>query len=91
MRVDAIPAHATLILGQPLVVSVQVYNTAPVISAYTVRVLGVDPAWVTLDQDQLSLFPGHAGFPRRHDHVAEGHPRRHAAADDPGHRADATG
>ena len=61
MRVDAIPAHATLILGQPLVVSVQVYNTAQVISAYTVRVLGVDPAWVTLDQDQLSLFPDTLG------------------------------
>jgi len=38
-----------------------VYNTAQVISAYTVRVLGVDPAWVTLDQDQLSLFPDTIG------------------------------
>jgi hypothetical protein len=61
MRVDAFPAHATLILGQPLVVTVQVFNTAPVISGYSVRVLGVDPAWVTLDQNQLSLFPDTSG------------------------------
>ena len=53
MRVDAFPAHATLIPGQPLVITVQVFNTSPVISAHTLRILGVDPNWVTLDQDQL--------------------------------------
>src|SRR5581483_3697626 len=47
--------------GQPLVIEVQVFNTEPVISAHRVRVLGVDPAWITLDQDQLSLFPDTMG------------------------------
>ncbi|HEY2812238.1 MAG TPA: carboxypeptidase-like regulatory domain-containing protein [Acidimicrobiales bacterium] len=61
MRVDAFPAHATLVPGQPLVVTVQVFNTNPVISAHTIRVFGVDPSWVTLDQDQLSLFPDTIG------------------------------
>ncbi len=61
MRVDAFPAHATLTPGQPLVIEVQVFNTEPVISAHRVRVLGVDPAWITLDQDQLSLFPDTMG------------------------------
>jgi len=61
MRIDAFPAHATLIPGQPAVVTVQVFNTSPVISAHTIRVLGVDPSWVTLDQTQLSLFPDTTG------------------------------
>lgn len=41
--------------------TVRVVNTATVISGHRIRVLGVDPRWVHLDQDQLSLFPDAAG------------------------------
>jgi 5-hydroxyisourate hydrolase-like protein (transthyretin family) len=62
MRVDVFPEHATPAPGQPVVLTVQVFNSAPVISAHRVRVLGVDEKWVSVDHDQLSLFPESTGI-----------------------------
>ncbi|MDQ1395092.1 MAG: hypothetical protein QOG64_351 [Acidimicrobiaceae bacterium] len=61
MRVEISPQRASVVPGQPLVMSVQVFNSADVISAYRVRVLGVDDRWVTISTDQLSLFPETTG------------------------------
>ncbi len=61
MRVEVEPRSATIVPGQPAVLTVRVVNTGTVISGHRVRVLGVDPRWVHLDQDQLSLFPDAAG------------------------------
>lgn len=61
MRVEVSPRHCSLIPGEPAVITVSVANTGMVISGHRVRVLGVDPAWVTIDQDQLSLFPDTSG------------------------------
>ncbi|MEY2420305.1 MAG: hypothetical protein QOI95_372 [Acidimicrobiaceae bacterium] len=61
MRVDVFPEHATPAPGQPVVLTVQVFNSAPVISAHRIRILGVDERWVTVDHDQLSLFPESTG------------------------------
>src|SRR5258708_1538616 len=61
MRVDVAPRSLTVVPGQPAVFSVQVFNTRTVISGHRVRVLGIDPTWVELDQDQLSLLPESLG------------------------------
>src|SRR4051794_25043590 len=61
MRVDVFPEHATPAPGEPVILTVQVFNSAPVISAHRIRVLGVDEKWVTVDHDQLSLFPESTG------------------------------
>jgi hypothetical protein len=61
MRIDVFPEHATPAPGEPVLLTVQVFNSAPVISAHRIRVLGVDEKWVTVDHDQLSLFPESTG------------------------------
>ena len=57
MRVIVDPARVELVEGQPFSVAVTVSNTGSVIGGYHLRVLGADPAWVTLDAENLSLFP----------------------------------
>lgn len=61
MRVDVSPAQATVPAGESATLLVTVVNTEPIISAHRITVLGADPAWVTVDQEQLSLFPDTAG------------------------------
>lgn len=61
MRVEVEPHRATVAPGRPTVLTVRVVNTGTVISGHRIRVLGVDPRWVQLDQQQLSLFPDAAG------------------------------
>lgn len=61
MRVEVEPRSATVVPGYPTVLTVRVVNTGTVISGSSLRILGVDPRWVHLDQDQLSLFPDAAG------------------------------
>ncbi|MFN0030034.1 MAG: carboxypeptidase regulatory-like domain-containing protein [Acidimicrobiales bacterium] len=64
MRVELQPAELSATPGQPVVFSIEVLNTAPVIEAYAVRMLGLDPTWVRLelpDAVGLSLFPGARG------------------------------
>ena len=61
MRVEVTPRHCSVVAGQSAVITVSVTNSASVISGHRVRLLGVDPRWVTLDQDRLSLFPDATG------------------------------
>ncbi|MGE3622091.1 MAG: carboxypeptidase regulatory-like domain-containing protein [Acidimicrobiia bacterium] len=61
MRVDAGPARTPVTPGQPVVVTVTVFNSGDVIAAYRVDVLGVDPRWASTDVDTLQLFPGSSG------------------------------
>lgn len=61
MRVEVSPRHCSVVPGEPAVITVSVANTGTVISGNSIRILGVDPKWVTIDQDRLSLFPDTAG------------------------------
>ena len=61
MRVEANPLRLSAIPGEPSVITVNVTNTRTVISGHRLRVLGIDPAWATLDQENLSLFPETSG------------------------------
>ncbi len=67
MRVELQPAELSAAPSHPVVVSIEVLNTAPVIEAYAVRLLGLDPAWVRLESHEdhedhgVSLFPGARG------------------------------
>src|SRR5690606_21999468 len=54
-------SSATVAAGEAATFVVTITNTEPIISAHRVTVLGADPAWVDVDQDQLSLFPDAAG------------------------------
>jgi hypothetical protein len=58
MRVDVSPRSSVAEPGRPIPITVLVTNTGDLIGGYTLRVLGADPGWVTLDAEQLSLFPG---------------------------------
>ena len=62
MRLEVAPAEVPVVAGVPATVIAQVFNTDDVINAYTVRVFGVDPTWVTLDDHKLSLFPNTVGL-----------------------------
>ena len=57
MRVDVTPDSIDVDPGRPVVLAVSIYNDQPVIVAYRIRVLGLDPSWVTIDEPRLSLFP----------------------------------
>jgi hypothetical protein len=61
MKVEVNPRRLSVVPGEPAVITVSVANTGGIISGHRVRVLGVDPRWVSVDQDQLSLFPDSAG------------------------------
>ncbi|MCU1486161.1 MAG: hypothetical protein JWN67_2907 [Actinomycetia bacterium] len=61
MRLEVAPAEVQVVPGQPTIVVAQVFNTDDVINAYGVRVFGVDPEWIRLDDERLSLFPGAVG------------------------------
>lgn len=61
MRLEVGPAEIHVVPGTPAAVVAQVFNTDDVINAYEVRVFGVDPAWVDLERERLSLFPSSAG------------------------------
>ncbi|MCU1595533.1 MAG: hypothetical protein JWO12_2925 [Frankiales bacterium] len=61
MRMSVTPERATVSPGTPVVLTVAVTNTEDVISGHLIRVLGVDPRWVHLSDERLSLFPGATG------------------------------
>ena len=58
MRVEVTPRRVVAAVGQAVTLSVTVTNTGDVISGHVVRVLGVDPRWVTCSRERVSLFPG---------------------------------
>ncbi len=57
MRVEVTPRQVDIAPGQPVLLTLTITNTTDVIGGYTVRVLGADPGWVTMDVEQISLFP----------------------------------
>jgi hypothetical protein len=57
MRVEVNERQFDVVPGQPLLITLTITNTSEVIGGYTVRVLGADPGWVTMDVEQISLFP----------------------------------
>lgn len=61
MRLEVGPAELHIEPGMPATVVAQVFNTDDVINAYEIRVFGVDPSWVELERERLSLFPSSAG------------------------------
>ena len=61
MRLEVGPAELHVVPGTPAAVVAQVFNTDDVINAYEIRVFGVDPSWVELERERLSLFPSSAG------------------------------
>lgn len=58
MIVDVAPRRLVAEPGRPVTLSLTITNTGDVISGHVVRVLGLDPRWVTVDQAEISLFPG---------------------------------
>lgn len=57
MRVDVTPSIVEVTPGSRVPLRVSIFNDDEVIVAYRIRVLGLDPAWVTIDEPRLSLFP----------------------------------
>lgn len=57
MHVSATPTQLEIEAGQPATLVVSVTNTASTIEAFQVQVFGVDPEWVTVTPDRVSLFP----------------------------------
>ena len=74
MRVEVTPRTATVPAGEAVTLLVTVVNTEQIISAHRVSVLGVDPAWVELDREQLSLFPDAAEVVTATVHLPAGIP-----------------
>lgn len=58
MRLDLSPRRLAAVVGTPMTVTVTITNTGDVISGYALRCLGVDAAWVRMDQPEPTLFPG---------------------------------
>lgn len=57
LRVDVTPAIVETVPGEQATVVVEVTNTDDVIRQVVVDVLGLDAAWVEVDEPAMSLFP----------------------------------
>ena len=57
MRIQVDPQRVELAENSSFTVNVTVTNTGAVIGGYHLRVLGADPSWVTLEAENISLFP----------------------------------
>ncbi|MET0866369.1 MAG: carboxypeptidase-like regulatory domain-containing protein, partial [Nakamurella sp.] len=57
MRVFLTPDRVELADGNTVEINVTVHNTGSLIGGYHLRILGADPSWVTLQTENLSLFP----------------------------------
>ena len=58
MHVTVLPDAIAVGRGRSAVIAVLVTNLSEVIDAYSIEVLGVDPAWVSSATPRVSLFPG---------------------------------
>lgn len=58
MHVEVTPQHATVAGGEEVRFGLLVSNPSETIDAYSVRVFGLDPMWVIVSPERLSLFPG---------------------------------
>ncbi len=56
VRVD--PASLDVIPGESVEATVSVQNLGDIVDVFTLEVDGIDPSWVTLSTDSMSLFPG---------------------------------
>ena len=88
VRVEVSPRRLSAVPGQPATVIISLANTATVITGHRIRVLGVDPRWVELDTDELSLFPDTTGVAKPRDHPPPRRSRRAAHPVDRDRRAD---
>jgi hypothetical protein len=59
--VAATPLLVELPSGQAARITVSVTNTSALIDAYSVRAFGLDPEWIEVSEDRLSLFPSEVG------------------------------
>ncbi|MEP7763343.1 carboxypeptidase-like regulatory domain-containing protein [Sanguibacter sp. 25GB23B1] len=57
MRVSLSERRISVVPGSPSYVTVTVTNTSQVIAGYSLRFLGADPSWVTVDDPDARLFP----------------------------------
>lgn len=57
MIVDVTPDEVEVAGTTPVVLTLTITNNEPVIAAYEIGVLGVDPAWVQVEELRPSLFP----------------------------------
>lgn len=57
MRTEVATSHLRVTPGVPVVLDVEVTNTADVIDGVTATINGLDPAWVSLVVPVISLFP----------------------------------
>lgn len=57
MRVVVSPTRLEVSTGIPVQLEITVTNPGTIIAGYTLRLLGVDPSWVQLDDERVSLFP----------------------------------
>ena len=58
IRVSALPQTLELDPGSAGQISVSITNTSQVIDQYSIAVFGIDPGWVTAQNELVSLFPG---------------------------------
>lgn len=58
MRSATFPESVAVVPGERGFISVSITNTSSVIDAYEVQVFGLDPSWIAVEPDRLSLFPG---------------------------------
>jgi hypothetical protein len=61
MHVAASPLLIELPTGQPARITVSITNTSALIDAYAVRAFGLDPQWMEVSTNRLSLFPSEVG------------------------------
>ncbi len=57
MRVQVDPQRVELAESSSFTVNVTITNTGAVIGGYHLRMLGADPSWVSLEAENISLFP----------------------------------
>lgn len=74
VRADLTTGEVLITRGQPSTIEVEVTNVDDIIRAYRVDVLGLDPAWVTVDTPTLDLFPGERRMVRVTLTLPEGFP-----------------
>ncbi|WP_276942741.1 carboxypeptidase-like regulatory domain-containing protein [Ferrimicrobium acidiphilum] len=61
MRIVLTPTRQSIEPGREAVFSLTVTNTASVIASHQIKVLGLDPSWVRIDDEVISLFPDDTG------------------------------
>jgi len=74
MRTNINPERQDIEPGREVIFVLSVTNTSTVISGHRIRVLGLDPSWVSIEDPTLSLFPDATGTTRIHVTPPQGLP-----------------